>query len=95
MKTVAFSAFDLLHASYVKMLEEAKRECDYLICCLQTYSTICSLAKGDEYAGENFRVREYCETKGVALFYNKREHRFSSSELRKEVAEKESLKVKK
>ena len=25
---ITFSAFDLLHAGHVKMLEEAKRQCD-------------------------------------------------------------------
>lgn len=30
-----FSTFDLLHAGHVKMLEEAKRQCDSLIVCLQ------------------------------------------------------------
>ena len=41
MKTgITFSAFDLLHAGHVKMLEDAKRECDYLICALQTDPTI-------------------------------------------------------
>ena len=37
---ITFSAFDLLHAGHVKMLEEAKRNCDYLICALQTDPTI-------------------------------------------------------
>ena len=36
---ITFSAFDLLHAGHIKMLEEAKRQCDYLICGLQTDPT--------------------------------------------------------
>ena len=138
---ITFSAFDLLHAGHVKMLEEAKEQCDYLICGLQTDPTVDRPEKnkpiqsvveryiqlkgckcvdeivpyatdqdledvmqsfkidvrilGDEYADKNFTGRSYCEEKGIALFYNKREHRFSSSELRKEVAEKESIKNKK
>ena len=34
------SAFDLLHAGHVKMLEDAKKQCDYLIAALQTDPTI-------------------------------------------------------
>lgn len=37
---ITFSAFDLLHAGHVKMLEEAKNQCDYLIVGLQTDPTI-------------------------------------------------------
>ena len=37
---ITFSAYDLLHAGHVKMLEEAKRQCEYLICGLQTDPTI-------------------------------------------------------
>ena len=37
---ITFSAFDLLHAGHIKMLEEAKRQYDYLIVALQTDSTI-------------------------------------------------------
>lgn len=37
---ITFSAFDLLHAGHVKMIEDAKRQCDYLIAALQTDSTI-------------------------------------------------------
>ena len=34
------SAFDLLHAGHIKMLEDAKEQCDYLIAALQTDPTI-------------------------------------------------------
>ena len=137
---ITFSAFDLLHAGHVKMLEDAKRECDYLICALQTDPTIDRPEKnrpvqsvveryiqlkgckyvdeivpyateqdledvlrsfkidvriiGDEYKEKNYTGRTYCEEKGIDLFYNKREHRFSSSELRREVQTKENLKDK-
>jgi glycerol-3-phosphate cytidylyltransferase len=37
---ITFSAFDLLHAGHVKMLEEARSLCDYLIVGLQTDPTI-------------------------------------------------------
>lgn len=136
---ITFSAFDLLHAGHVKMLEDAKSQCDYLICGLQTDPTLdrpeknkpiqsvveryiqlkgCKFVDeivpyateqdledvlqsfkidvrvvGDEYMSKDFTGRKYCEDKGVELFFNKREHRFSSSSLRKEVAKKETLKV--
>ncbi len=135
---ITFSAFDLLHAGHIKMLEDAKEQCDYLICGLQTDPTLDRPEKnqpiqsvveryiqlkgckyvdeivpyateqdlvdvlqsfkidvrilGDEYKNKQFTGRDYCEEKGIELFYNKREHRFSSSDLRKEVANKESLK---
>ena len=117
------------------MLEEAKRQCDYLIAALQTDPTIDRPEKnrptqsvveryiqlkgckhvdeivpyateqdledilrsfkldvriiGDEYKDQNFTGRTYCEEKGIALYFNVRDHRFSSSSLRKEVTEKE------
>jgi glycerol-3-phosphate cytidylyltransferase len=37
---ITCSTFDLFHAGHVKMLEEAKKECDYLIVALQTDPTI-------------------------------------------------------
>ncbi|WCM42239.1 adenylyltransferase/cytidyltransferase family protein [Flavobacterium sp. CBA20B-1] len=136
---ITFSAFDLLHAGHIKMLEDAKRQCDYLICGLQTDPTIdrpeknrpvqtvveryiqlkaCSFVDevvpyateqdledilrsfkidlrilGDEYKDKNFTGRTYCEEKGIELYYNSRDHRFSSSGLRKEVIEKEITKL--
>ena len=134
---ITFSAFDLLHAGHIKMLEEAKRQCDYLICALQTDPTIDRPEKnrpsqsvveryiqlkgcrhvdeivpyateqdledilrsfkidvriiGDEYREKDFTGRSYCEQKGIELYFNVRDHRFSSSSLRREVAEKEAI----
>lgn len=130
---ITFSAFDLLHAGHIKMLEEAKMQCDYLICGLQTDPTLDRPEKnkpvqtvveryiqlkgckyvdeivpyateqdledilrsykldvrivGDEYMSKNFTGRQYCEEKGIELYFNGRDHRFSSSGLRKSVAE--------
>jgi glycerol-3-phosphate cytidylyltransferase len=120
------------------MLEEAKRQCDYLICGLQTDPTIdrpeknrpvqsvveryiqlkgCKFVDeivpyateqdledilrafkidvriiGDEYQHKNFTGRAYCEEKGIEICFNIREHRFSSSSLRQEVADKQPKK---
>lgn len=136
---ITFSAFDLLHAGHVKMLEEAKKNCDYLIVGLQTDPTLDRPEKnkptqsvveryiqlkackyvdeiipyateqdlmdilqafpidiriiGEEYKDKDFTGREYCEKASVKLLYNKRNHRFSSSGLRKEVYECECLKL--
>ena len=134
---ITFSAFDLLHAGHIKMLEEAKAQCDYLIVGMQTDPTIDRPAKnkptqtvveryiqlrgcrfvdeiipyateqdledilrsfhidvriiGDEYKDNYFTGRLYCEEKGIQLYFNTRDHRFSSSGLRREVFEKELL----
>lgn len=47
---------------------------------------------GDEYKNKDFTGRKYCEDKGIELYFNGRDHRFSSSGLRKIVAEKENEK---
>lgn len=134
---ITFSAFDLLHAGHVKMLEEAKSACDYLIVGLQTDPTIdrpeknkptqsvveryiqlkaCKFVDeiipytteqdledilrayhidmriiGIEYREKEFTGRAYCESKKIKLIYNERNHRFSSSGLRKEVYEREAM----
>ena len=136
---ITFSSFDLLHAGHIKMLEEAKRQCDYLIAALQTDPTMDRPEKnkptqsvveryiqlkgcehvdevvpytteqdledilqsfkidvriiGDEYKDKNFTGRKYCKEKGIELYFNVRDYRFSSSSLRKEVAEKELNKL--
>jgi glycerol-3-phosphate cytidylyltransferase len=40
---------------------------------------------GDEGKEKNYTGRDYCEEKGIELYYNSRDHRFSSSGLRKQV----------
>lgn len=135
---ITFSAFDLLHAGHITMLEDAKRQCDYLICGLQTDPTLdrpdknrptqtvveryiqlkgCRFVDeivpyateqdledilksfkidvrilGEEYKERRFTGRDYCEEKGIELYFNRRDHRFSSSGLRKVVADKENSK---
>jgi glycerol-3-phosphate cytidylyltransferase len=37
---ITASCFDLLHAGHIAMLREAKKNCDYLICCLQADPTL-------------------------------------------------------
>ncbi|WP_343590960.1 adenylyltransferase/cytidyltransferase family protein [Flavobacterium sp.] len=134
---ITFSAFDLLHAGHVKMLEEAKQHCDYLIVGLQTDPTLDRPTKnkptqtvveryiqlkackfvdeivpyateedledilkafaidvrilGDEYKERDFTGRTYCEEKGIELYFNTRDHRFSSTNLRHEVYQREVL----
>jgi glycerol-3-phosphate cytidylyltransferase len=128
---ITFSTFDLLHAGHVKMLEEAKRQCDYLIVGLQLDPSLNRPEKnspsqtiieryiqlkgckhideivpyvseqdledilksfkldvriiGEEYKEKTFTGKDYCKKKGIEIYYNKRDHRFSSSGLRKQV----------
>lgn len=136
---ITFSAFDLLHAGHIKMLEEAKHQCDYLIIGLQTDPTVDRPLKnkptqsvveryiqlkgcrfvdeivpytteqdledilqafhidvrivGDEYENSDFTGRTYCEQSGIKLYFNARDHRFSSSNLRQEVYQNELSKI--
>jgi glycerol-3-phosphate cytidylyltransferase len=135
---ITFSTFDLFHAGHVKMLEEAKRNCDYLIVGLQLDPSIDRPEKnapsqsiieryiqlkaciyvdeivpyvreqdledilksfkidvriiGDEYKEKQYTGRAYCEEKGMEIYYNTRDHRFSSSGLRKQVKHAEEKK---
>jgi glycerol-3-phosphate cytidylyltransferase len=128
------STFDLLHAGHIAMLREAKEQCDYLICGLQTDPSIDRITKnspiqtiverqvqlaavkyvdevivyetekdledilemfhidirilGDEYRDKDFTGKDICKRRGIQLYFNKREHRFSSSSLRQLVADR-------
>ena len=137
---ITFSTFDLFHAGHVKMLEEAKSKCEYLIVGLQLDPSIDRPEKnkptqtiieryvqlrackyidevipyvsendlidvlssfkidlriiGEEYKEKAFTGKEYCKKKGIEIYYNKREHRFSSSALIKQISESENSKKK-
>lgn len=128
---ITASSFDLFHAGHVKMLEEAKQSCDWLIVALQTDPTLDRPEKnkpiqsiveryiqlegckwvdqivpyatekdledilssfnidvrilGEEYRHMQFTGRQICEQRGIRLIFNKRDHGFSSSELRQRV----------
>jgi len=132
---ITCSSFDLFHAGHVKMLEEAKSHCDYLIVALQTNPTIDRPNKnkpiqsvveryiqlaackwvdqivpyetekdlediflafdihvriiGDEYQSKQFTAKEICNNRGIEIIYNKRDHSFSSTELRKRIYNEE------
>lgn len=133
------STFDLLHAGHTLMLEEARQQCDYLICGLQVDPTLdrpetknkpiqsvverylqlraCQYVDeiipyeteqdledilsgmhidvrilGVEYRDKDFTGRDICKKRDIELYFNEREHRFSSSSLRKQVAGQENTK---
>lgn len=44
---------------------------------------------GVEYEGKEFTGKKICEQRGIEIVYNSRDHSFSSSSLRKRVAEAE------
>jgi len=44
---------------------------------------------GEEYREKDFTGKDICKRRGIQLHFNKRDHRFSSSDLRKRVAERE------
>ena len=132
------STFDLFHAGHVVMLEEAKRQCDYLIAAIQSDPTIDRQTKnkpvqsiierqiqvsackhvdeiivyttekeledilmalpidvrilGEEYRDTEFTGKEICMKRGIELYFNKRDHFFSSSDLRTRVYDAEAKK---
>ena len=43
---------------------------------------------GEEYRDRDFTGKDECKKRGIQLHFNKREHRFSTSDLRKRVCEK-------
>lgn len=47
---------------------------------------------GEEYKDKDFTGKDVCQARGIDLYFNKRDHRFSSSGLRKRIFEMEKLK---
>lgn len=47
---------------------------------------------GEEYRDKDFTGKDICKKRSIQLYFNKRDHRFSSSGLRGRVAEKEAVK---
>ena len=45
---------------------------------------------GDEYKEKDFTGKDICKKRGIQLYFNKRDHRFSSSDLRRRVAERQN-----
>jgi len=48
---------------------------------------------GEEYKKKTFTGRAICSKRGIEIYYNKRDHRFSSSDLRKRVSDRENNNV--
>jgi glycerol-3-phosphate cytidylyltransferase len=42
---------------------------------------------GEEYREKDFTGKDICKKRGIQLYFNKRDHRFSSSDLRKRVTD--------
>ena len=47
---------------------------------------------GVEYRDKDFTGRDLCKQRDIEFYFNKRDHRFSTSDLRKRVVEKEKAK---
>jgi glycerol-3-phosphate cytidylyltransferase len=45
---------------------------------------------GDEYKDSDFTGRELCDRLGIDLYFNSRNHRFASSELRKRISKNDN-----
>jgi glycerol-3-phosphate cytidylyltransferase len=50
---------------------------------------------GEEYKDKEFTGKQICEDRGIKIWYDSRNHRFSSSELRKRTYQSELNKVNK
>ena len=46
---------------------------------------------GEEYKQKDFTGKDVCRRRGIELYFNKRDHRFSSSSLRKRISKHKEL----
>ena len=46
---------------------------------------------GEEYKKKDFTGKDVCRRRGIELYFNKRDHRFSSSSLRKRISQHKEL----
>ena len=46
---------------------------------------------GEEYKQKDFTGKDVCRRRGIELYFNKRDHRFSTSSLRKRIVELKNL----
>ena len=46
---------------------------------------------GDEYKDKDFTGKDECRNRGIELYFNKRDHRFSTSDLRKRVCDHDTI----
>ena len=122
-----------LELEKVETVEEAKENCDYLICALQMDPSVDRAEKnapvqtiverytqlkgvkyvdeiipygtekdlediltmyhidvrilGEEYRDKDFTGKDICRKREIDLYFNKRDHRFSTSDLRRRVCE--------
>jgi glycerol-3-phosphate cytidylyltransferase len=49
---------------------------------------------GDEYRNKEFTGKEICQKRGIKLYFNNRDHSFSTSSLRKKVYDRENIRRK-
>ena len=58
-------------------------ECD--LCDILSMYHIDVRILGEEYREKDFTGKDVCKKRGIQLYFNKRDHRFSSSDLRKRI----------
>tara|TARA_R100001460_G_scaffold4800_4_gene13570 strand:- start:37678 stop:38106 length:429 start_codon:yes stop_codon:yes gene_type:complete len=49
---------------------------------------------GDEYRNKEFTGKEICQKRGIKLYFNNRDHNFSTTSLRKKVYDRENIRRK-